>query len=145
MPLRFLATLLLLPLWLGLSSPTQAAPRPNILWIYVEDMNNWMSGYGDKLIKTPAIDSLAAGGVRFDRAYMPAGVCSATRSALVTGTMQTSFGLHNHRSSRDNSAGKYSELGMIHLPAGVKTIPELCRWQQAHWRRGAGEQFVGRW
>ena len=103
------------------------APRPNILWIYVEDMNDWMGCYGDKIVKTPVIDSLATNGVRFDRAYMPAGVCSATRSALITGTMQTTFGVHNHRSSRDNSAGKFPELGMIHLPKGVLTIPELFR------------------
>ena len=127
MPARMISALLLLPLCSFLAASDPAAARPNILWIYVEDMNNWMGCYGDSLIKTPAIDSLAAGGVRFDRAFMPAGVCSATRSALVTGTMQTTFGLHNHRSSRDNSAGKYSELGMIHLPAGVKTIPELFR------------------
>ena len=127
MPARLIATLLLLPLcsFLAASSPT--ASRPNILWIYVEDMNNWMGCYGDTLIKTPVIDSLASGGVRFDRAFMPAGVCSATRSALITGTMQTTFGLHNHRSSRDNSAGRHPGLGMIHLPKGVKTLPELFR------------------
>ncbi|MEC8934873.1 MAG: sulfatase, partial [Planctomycetota bacterium] len=101
--------------------------RPNIRWIYVEDMNDWMGCYGDKIIKTPAIDSLAAKGVRFDRAYMPAGVCSATRSALITGTMQTTFGIHNHRSSRDNSAGRFPSLGMIRLPEGVLTVPELFR------------------
>ncbi len=129
MPSRLIAALLLLSLFCPQlpGQPPQANSRPNILWIYIEDMNDWMGCYGDPIVKTPAIDSLAAGGVRFDRAYMPAGVCSATRSALITGTMQTTFGIHNHRSSRDNSAGKHPELGMIHLPKGVKTLPELFR------------------
>jgi hypothetical protein len=45
-----------------------AAGRPNIVWILVEDMNDWMGCYGDKTVPTPNIDSIAARGVRFDRA-----------------------------------------------------------------------------
>ena len=125
----FLLSIFITAFILSLAGASDAADpsRPNILWLYVEDMNDWMGCYGDKTIKTPAIDSLAANGVRFDRAYMPAGVCSATRSALITGTMQTTFGIHNHRSSRDNSAGRFPSLGMIRLPEGVLTVPELFR------------------
>ena len=57
--------------------------RPNILWIYVDDMSDWMGCYGDSIAKTPNIDSLADGGVTFLRAYMPAPVCSTTLSALI--------------------------------------------------------------
>ena len=123
----FLLSLCLLHLPSMPSTRAQATERPNILWLYVEDMNDWMGCYGDQLVKTPAIDSLATHGVRFDRAYMPAGVCSATRSALITGTMQTTFGIHNHRSSRDNSMKIFPGLGTIHLPKEVKTLPELFR------------------
>ncbi len=125
----FLLSIFITAFILSLAGASDAADpsRPNILWLYVEDMNDWMGCYGDKTIKTPTIDSLAANGVRFDRAYMPAGVCSATRSALITGTMQTTFGIHNHRSSRDNSAGRFPSLGMIRLPEGVLTVPELFR------------------
>lgn len=128
MSTRLIRILLLLsPLCFTFAARSEAAPRPNILWIYVEDMNDWMGCYGDTIVKTPSIDSLAAAGVRFDRAYMPAGVCSATRSALITATMQTTLGIHNHRSSRDNSSGKFPMLGMIHLPREVRTLPELFR------------------
>ena len=125
----FLLSIFITAFILSLAGVSDAAEpsRPNILWLYVEDMNDWMGCYGDKIIKTPSIDSLAATGVRFDRAYMPAGVCSATRSALITGTMQTTFGIHNHRSSRDNSAGRFPSLGMISLPENVLTVPELFR------------------
>jgi len=99
----------------GMGKPQQ---QPNILWIYVEDMNDWMGAYGDNTVPTPNIDSLAKQGVRFNNAIMPAPVCSSTRSAIITGSMPTTLGVHNHRSSR----GKGS---LIYLPEGYKTIPEL--------------------
>ena len=88
----------------------------------MEDMNGWMGCYGDDTVPTPNIDRLATRGVRFDRAYMPAGVCSATRSAIALGAMQTSLGVHNHRSSRGRAPGE-----VIHLPKGVKTAYEVFR------------------
>src|SRR6056297_146446 len=99
-----------------------ADSRPNIVWIFVEDMNGWMGCYGDETVPTPNIDSIAARGLRFDRAYMPAGVCSATRSAIALGAMQTSLGVHNHRSSRERVPEE-----VIELPAGVETVYELMR------------------
>jgi len=96
--------------------------RPNIVWVFVEDMNGWYGCYGDDTVPTPNLDALAERGVRFTRAYMPAGVCSATRSAIATGAMQTTLGVHNHRSSRQRVPGE-----VIHLPDGVKTVYELMR------------------
>jgi arylsulfatase A-like enzyme len=89
---------------------------PNILWIYVDDMSDWLGCYGDSTVATPHIDQLAKAGVQFNRAYMPAPVCSATRSALITGTMQTSHGLHHHRTMVKKP-----------LPEGLTTIPQLFR------------------
>ena len=77
-------------------SPKVGPKQPNILWIYVEDTNDWMSCYGDTVVKTPNIDQLASDGIRFDRAYMTAGVCSPTRSANITSMYQTSIGAHEH-------------------------------------------------
>lgn len=82
-----------------------AVERPNILWIYLEDVNGWFSCYGDEIIETPHIDSLAKSGTMHTRFYTPAGVCSATRSAIITGMMQTSIGAHNHHSHRPEKWG----------------------------------------
>ncbi|MEC8160737.1 MAG: sulfatase-like hydrolase/transferase, partial [Planctomycetota bacterium] len=83
--------------WIMLPQPTtEAEERPNILWIYLEDVSGWFSCYGDEVIKTPHIDSLAKRGIRFDRFYTSAGVCSAMRSGTILGMMQTSVGAHNH-------------------------------------------------
>ena len=94
--------------------------RPNILWIAVEDISPLLSCYGYGASPTPHLDRLAAGGVRFERAFMPAPVCSPCRSGMITGLMPTSTGTHNHHSSRNEDSA-------IHLPKGVETLPELFR------------------
>ena len=105
-------------------SPEVGPAQPNILWIYVEDTNDWMSCYGDTVIETPNIDQLASNGIRFDRAYMTAGVCSPTRSANITGMYQTSIGAHEHYSSFSMWRGnKMESWEPNHL--GVKTVPEI--------------------
>ena len=107
------------------SLPTDDS-RPNILWVYLEDTNAWMSCYGDEVIETPNIDALADRGVRFDRAYMPVGVCSPTRSAVITGMHQTSIGAHEHYSSFQNWRGiEMDQWDPNYL--GVRTIPEIFR------------------
>ncbi|MFK7851696.1 MAG: sulfatase [Akkermansiaceae bacterium] len=108
--------------------------RPNIVWVFIEDMNGWFGCYGDDTVPTPHIDAMAKRGLRFDRAYMPAGVCSATRSAIATGAMQTSLGIHNHRSSRQRVPEE-----VIHLPEGVKTVYELMREAGYHVTSNSGK------
>lgn len=98
----------------------------NILWIYVEDTNPWMGCYGDMTVPTPNIDKLAAEGTRFDRAYMTSGVCSPTRSAIITGMYQTSIGAHEHYSSFSVWRGDTMEIwDPNHLT--VKTLPEIFK------------------
>jgi N-sulfoglucosamine sulfohydrolase len=110
----------LLGLLIGLPQLLNAQEtRPNVLWIFVEDMNDWLGCYGDRIAKTPNIDKLAARGAMFRRAYMPAGVCSPTRSAVITSCWQTSIGAHNHRSSRGSD--------LIPLPNGVRPLPAILK------------------
>jgi N-sulfoglucosamine sulfohydrolase len=97
---------------------TYEAATPNILWIFLEDTAPLMGPYGTTVIETPNLDALAGAGVVYTNAFMPAPVCSASRSSIITGTMSTTLGLHNHHSSR-------TEESAIHLPDGVQTIPEL--------------------
>ncbi|MBL6911310.1 MAG: sulfatase-like hydrolase/transferase, partial [Pirellulales bacterium] len=100
-----------------------AAERPNILWIYAEDTSPWMGCYGDAINAeaTPHIDLIASSGVLFTRAYVPAPVCSATRSAMMVGQNAIRFGGHEHRSSR--GAPK------IHLPETYQLLPKLLQAQ----------------
>lgn len=107
----------------------QLVKKPNILWIIAEDLSPYMGCYGDSINKghTPVIDKLASEGVLFNRAYATAPVCSAARSALITGIYQTTTGTHNHRSSRFTDGEVVPENLRIHLPEHVKTIPELMK------------------
>lgn len=93
------------------------AARPNILWFVVDDMSDNFSCYGETTIQTPNVDKLAAEGIRFSRAYVTGPVCSACRSALITGMYQTTIGAHHHRSGR----GKLK----IQLPENVEPVPTL--------------------
>ena len=106
-----------------------ASVKPNILWIFVEDLSPFMGCYDDPINAqhTPAIDELAAKGVIFKRAYMPAPVCSACRSAIITGLMQTTTGTHQHRSGRWTNGEVVPPDVRIYLAEGVTTIAELMR------------------
>ncbi len=63
-----------------------ASPKPNILFIAVDDLRPELGCYGNPLIKSPNIDRLARAGVVFNRAYCQQAVCSPSRSSLLTGT-----------------------------------------------------------
>jgi len=95
-----------------------AAPRPNVVWIVVDDMSPDFGCDGGP-VATPAVDRLAREGTRFSRAYTTAPVCSPSRSALVTGCYQTAIGAHHHRSGRGTLA--------IDLPPEVRPLPAILR------------------
>lgn len=120
--------LLFFALSLAPANPLRAADRANVLWIYLEDVSGWFSCYGDELIETPNIDALAEAGTKFTRFYTPAGVCSATRSSIVTGYMQTTIGAHNHRSCRAEFRGKsMGDYDKNVLPEWASPLPVRFR------------------
>jgi len=102
----------------GLNLSCSNTSRPNILWIIAEDLCPDLGCYGHPLVRSPQIDELAAQGVRFTNTFMTAPVCSAARSALMTGMYQTSIDAHNHRSHREDG---------YQLPAPVQVITEYFR------------------
>jgi arylsulfatase A-like enzyme len=71
--------------------------RPNVLYVILEDTGPNFGCYGEPLVRTPHIDRFAAQGIRFTHAFCTAPVCSASRSALMSGRYQTNIGAHNHR------------------------------------------------
>jgi arylsulfatase A-like enzyme len=75
------------------SSGSQNKQRPNIVLIMADDLGYGDVGcYGCRDIRTPAIDSLAAVGVRFTTFYSNAPECTPTRTALLTGRYQHRVG-----------------------------------------------------
>ncbi len=87
------------PLW-AREAPLQDVP--NILFIVSEDNGPELGCYGDPFVRTPVLDELAAGGVRFDRAFVPYSVCSPSRACFLTGLwpqQNGQLGLATHRFS----------------------------------------------
>jgi arylsulfatase A-like enzyme len=84
----------------GMTEPLMGAEKsvskPNILFIMVDDLGKeWISCYGADDIKTPHIDALAAGGLKFNNAYsMPQ--CTPSRTTLLTGKYPWRNGFVNH-------------------------------------------------
>jgi len=85
--LRLMMALPLFPVFAQLSfmnHVTEAAP-PNVLLIVSEDNGPELGCYGDPHARTPNLDKLASGGVRFNRAFVPQAGCSQSRASLLTG------------------------------------------------------------
>jgi uncharacterized sulfatase len=75
-----------------------ADKRPNIVWIFGEDMGPELGCYGDQQAITPNMDRLAREGARFTRCFTHAPVCAPSRSGLITGLYPTTIGTHHMRS-----------------------------------------------
>jgi iduronate 2-sulfatase len=70
-----------------LAGAAAPAPRPNVLFIAVDDLRTSTGAYGDPLALTPHLDRLAAESRRFERAYTMQAVCGPARTAMLTGRL----------------------------------------------------------
>jgi arylsulfatase A-like enzyme len=110
-----------------------AADRPaNVIFVLADDLGYGDLGcFGQKLIKTPCIDRLAAEGVRFTQAYAGETVCAPSRCALMTGQ-------HNgHSFVRGNK--EIQPEGQVPMPADTVTIAHMMK------RAGYATGIVGKW
>jgi len=129
---------LLLGLLLLLAAPADAAERPNILWVTVEDMSPRLASYGDETVSTPRLDRLAAEGVRYTRAFGVYGVCAPNRHALILGMYPTSTGAMAMRTWKRTSAlDQITDPELLAIPTYEATPPPEARCFPEY-LRGAG-------
>ena len=93
----WLMRVLLLVLLTATSGVCLGADRPNIVFIFVDDLG-WgdVGCYGNDFIDTPHIDRLAGEGIRFTDFYAAGAVCSPTRCAVQSGQNQARIGITAH-------------------------------------------------
>src|SRR5437762_12767084 len=85
--------------------------RPNILYIMADDhASHAMSCYGSKINKTPNLDRIATGGMRFDNCFVTNSLCGPSRACLLTGKYSHINGF------RDNKADARFDGSQVTFP-----------------------------
>jgi arylsulfatase A-like enzyme len=114
---RYLIAALLLGA-LPCSLAAQETERPDVLFIAVDDLNDWV-GYlgGHPQTKTPNIDRLAARGLAFTNAHSPSSLCNPSRTALLSGLRPSTSGIY----------GNAPDWRTVERFAGLPTLPRYFR------------------
>jgi choline-sulfatase len=122
--------------------PLDAAKRPNLLYIVTDQQSaHMMSCAGNPYLKTPAMDSLAAAGCRFDLAYCANPVCLPSRVTMMTGHYPGRYGIGYNHDGRKGIAPEAirQSLGWIFRKAGYETVYG----GKTHWPRGMTVESIG--
>jgi iduronate 2-sulfatase len=115
---------------LAIVTPAVGADKPNVLFIAIDDLRDWVGFLGDKQAKTPNLDKLAARGQVFTRSYCAAPVCNPSRTALLTGLRPGTTGVYENRTD-----------WRVVLP-DVHTLPQHFK-QNGYYVAGAGKIYHG--
>ncbi len=110
----------------------EAKRKPNVIYILADDRGDGDLGcYGQKKIKTPNVDALCKGGLKFTDHYSGSALCAPSRCILLTG-------MHaGHAHIRNNKPLPHE--GNFPLKKGTETIATLCK------RAGYATGTMGKW
>src|SRR5689334_1250796 len=117
----------------GCAAAQAAAPTTNILFIMADQFrSDALGANGNTWVRTPHLDRLAGGGVRFSNAYTPQALCTPARAALMTGVYPHTNHL-NGNLYRVEDAFQSPKLQL------TPNLPTLLK--QAGYRTG----YIGKW
>ncbi|HEY5622530.1 MAG TPA: sulfatase [Gammaproteobacteria bacterium] len=109
----------------------QFANRPNVLFISIDDLNDWVGPLdGHPQARTPNIDRLAAQGMVFTNAHAPGVICNTSRTAIMTGISPASAGVY----------GNQTDWRRTQALRDATTIPRLFK-DSGYRTFGAGKLF----
>ena len=97
--------------------------RPNILFVIVHDLGTRLGCYGEPSVQTPAVDVLAAEGVRFVNHFCTAPFCSPSRGSIFTGKHPN---VAVTAIAREIVALKWTITQQVQLPSSAHAILESC-------------------
>jgi arylsulfatase A-like enzyme len=123
-------------------SAGEPAGRPNLLVIITDQQHaGMMSATGNPWLKTPAMDRLAAAGVRFERAYSANPVCVPARVSMMTGLLPSRFGMSSNAEAKNRLPDEYLGrcLGTVFRDAGYETVYG----GKTHWFRNMTVETIG--
>jgi arylsulfatase A-like enzyme len=138
--------LLIVAVIVGAASPLlHAAERPNVLFIAVDDLRDWV-GYlkRNPQARTPNIDRLAARGVSFTRSYCAAPVCNPSRAALMSGLRPSSSGVYDNQNDWRTALPEDRMLTTTFRKAGYSLLAAGKIYHEAYKRRGEWDQYMER-
>jgi arylsulfatase A-like enzyme len=117
----------------------ESAPRPNVLFIAVDDLNHWVGHLGrNAQTKTPNIDRLAKMGVTFTSAHCAAPICNPSRTALLSGKRPGTTGVYDNGQPFRRAVQADESLVTQFRKAGYTTIGMGKLW---HGGLGFAEQW----
>lgn len=122
----------------GVGAEPSTTPQrpPNVILILTDNQGAWTIGpYGNRDIKTPNLDRLAAEGMRFDQAFANNPVCSPNRATLLTGLMPSQHGVHSFLRGGPPQMGE----GAHCVISEHTTLPRILK------SRGYACGLVGKW
>lgn len=125
----------------GIPSISWANEKPNIIFIFVDDMG-WgdVGCYGNDFIDTPRIDQLARQGMRFTDFYAAGAVCSPTRCAVQSGQNQARIGITAH------IPGHWRPFERVITPQTTMALPlDTITIAESLKRAGYRTGYVGKW
>ena len=128
---RFVISLLVFPLLGG--GVVQAQERPDVLFISVDDLNDWVGVLGGHpQARTPNMDALADRGILFTNAHSPAALCNPARTSVMLGLQPSTTGIY----------GNYPSWMEIEHLAELPNLPRFLR-ENGYRTYGAGKLFHG--
>ena len=108
------------PVIFGASRASSGRTEPNVVFISIDTLRaDHLGCYGYKAIRTPNLDSLAADGVRFERAYSAVPVTLPSHTVMFTGTYPTLNGMHDF--SGNKLGANQTTLAAVLKDAGYAT------------------------
>lgn len=104
------------------TSASPAKPKYNVLFLISDDLRPELGCYGNKIIKTPNVDALAARGTRFDRAYAQFPLCNPSRSSMLNGRYPTQTGVMDNNAYFRTKHPDYITLPQYFQKNGYVTL-----------------------
>jgi arylsulfatase A-like enzyme len=140
---RLLTTLAVLFAATPLLAADPPAKPPNVLFIAVDDLRDWVGHLGhNPQTKTPNIDRLAARGVAFTRAYCAAPVCNPSRAALMSGMRPSTTGVYENNNDWRTVIPEDKVLTTPFRNAGYRVMGAGKIYHEAYKRRSDWDEYL---